>query len=333
MADKNILLVVGASAGGTATLPELLKQLPAGKSISVMMVLHLSKTSVGELLVNRLQKFTSFKCKIPEHGEKIQMGHIYLAMPDHHLMVKEDKIMLGRGPMENRYRPSIDALFRSAAVAFGAKVIGIILTGMLEDGASGMYAIRKCGGVCIVQDPEEAKYPDMPQAVLNVVEPEYSVRISEMGEAIEKSIALLETRKSADIPPEILKEAEIAERVNIGIEQVESLGKLSKISCPDCGGSLSELNDNGFSRYRCHVGHAFTEEGLISSMEVSAESTLWIALRMLEERKNLLKKLSEKESARGKRNLAATYLDRSREMEAHAQKLKEILFAVGTDGR
>jgi two-component system chemotaxis response regulator CheB len=150
-----------------------------------------------------------------------------------------------------------------------------------------------------------------------------------MGEAIEKSIALLEKRKSADIPPEIVKEAEIAERVNVGIEQVEDLGELGQISCPDCGGSLWEINDNGFTRYRCHVGHAFTQEGLVSSMEVSAESTLWIALRMLEERKNLLKKLGEKESQRGKRNLAATYLDRSRELEAHAQKLKEILFAVG----
>jgi len=333
MAKTEVLLVIGASAGGTAILPEVIKQLPDDKTISVMVVLHLSKSSVGELLVNRLQKFTSFKCKIPIHEEPLRAGHIYLAMPDHHLMVKENKILLGRGPLENRYRPSIDALFRSAAVAFGSRVIGIILTGMLEDGASGMYAIRNCGGVCIVQDPEEAKYPDMPQAVLNVVKPEFAVPVSEMGQAIKKSIAMAANRKKGKIPPEIVKEAEIAERVNIGIEQVEDLGNLSKISCPDCGGSLWEMNDNGFTRYRCHVGHAFSENGLIGSMEVSAESTLWIALRMLEERKNLLKQLADREKKRGKRNLATTYLDRSRELEAHAQKLKEILFAVARDPR
>jgi two-component system chemotaxis response regulator CheB len=330
MTKDKIILVIGTSAGGTAILPELIRQLNGDMKLSVLVVLHLSKASIGELLVNRLQKFTSYKCKMPEHGEILEEEHIYIARPDHHLMVKENKILLGRGPMENRYRPSIDALFRSAAVAFPAKAIGVILTGMLEDGAAGMDAIKKSGGICIIQDPEEAKYPDMPQAVLSVLQPDFSVPVSEMGTAIKESMTLLKKRKKGKVPADILKEAEIAERVNVGIEQVEDLGVKSPISCPECGGGLWEINDdNGFSRYRCHVGHAFSEEGLITGMEASTESTLWIALRMIEERKNLLRQIAEKESRKGKGKLANTYLTRSAEMEAHAQKIKDLLFSVG----
>jgi two-component system, chemotaxis family, protein-glutamate methylesterase/glutaminase len=331
MGKEKIILVIGASAGGTTALPEVVKQINGEFKLSVFVVMHLSKSAIGDLLVKRLQKYTSYNCKMAEHGETLKEAHIYIARPDHHMLVKEDRIVLGRGPMENRYRPSIDALFRSAAVAFPSKAIGVILTGMLEDGASGMYAIKKSGGVCIVQDPAEAKYPDMPQAVLNVLEPDFSVPVSEIGEAIKKAIAVLQKRKKAKIPDDILKEAEIAERVNVGIEQIENLGIKSSISCPECGGALWELKDNGFSRYRCHVGHAFTEQGLITSMEASTESTLWIALRMIEERKNILKQIADKELKRGSRKLASTYMTRSKEMEAHVNKIKELLFSLGSD--
>lgn len=307
MPKEKTLLVVGASAGGSTALPDLIKQIDQDLPLSVLVVMHLAKKSIGELLVNRLQKLTSLKCKIPLHGDTIREKHVYIAMPDHHLMVKGDKILLGQGPMENRYRPSIDALFRSAAVEYGPRAIGIILTGMLEDGASGMYAIRKCGGICIIQDLQEAKYPDMPQAVLNVLKPDYAVPLPKMGEAIGEAVLALRKKKKVAIPPDLQKEAQIAERVNVGIENVEGLGEISQISCPGCGGSLWAINDNGFSRYRCHVGHAFSEDGLISSMQVSTESTLWVALRMLDERKNLLRQIAEKESAKGKRALASSY--------------------------
>lgn len=135
----------------------------------------------------------------------------------------------------------------------------------------------------------------MPRAVLNILEPDYSVPVSEMGDAIKKAIATLKKRKKVKAPDDIVKEAEIAERVNLGIEQVQDLGEKNNVSCPECGGGLWEMKDNGVSRYRCHVGHAFSEEGLITSMEASTESTLWIALRMIEERKNLLRQLVDKE--------------------------------------
>jgi two-component system chemotaxis response regulator CheB len=329
MAKEKFIVAIGASAGGTTILPELLKQLTDDIKVAAFVVMHLSKQSIGDLLVKRLQKYTSFTCKIPMHGETIKEQHVYIAMPDHHLMVSQNKILLGHGPMENRYRPSIDALFRSAAVNFAPKVIGIILTGMLEDGASGMYAIQKSGGVCIIQDPGEAKYSDMPQAVLNTLKPDYAIPVSEMGGAIKDAISNLKRKKKGKIPSDIIKEAAIAERVNIGIEEVKNPGEVSVISCPDCGGSLWEMKGNGFTRYRCHLGHAYSQEGLVSSMEVSTESTLWTALRIIEERRNLLRQIGNKESKNGKSTLAATYLKRSAELEAHIGKLKEILFAVG----
>lgn len=176
---------------------------------------------------------------------------------------------------------------------------------MLEDGASGMNAIRKCGGICIVQQPGEARFPDMPQAVLNVLKPDFSVPLLEMGEAIRQSLARLRKKKKVTIPPDIKREAEIAERVNIGIENVEDLGELSNVSCPDCGGSLWKMKENRSTRYRCHVGHAFSETGLMSGLHTSTESTLWTALRMIEERKNLLQQIARKESSKGNRKIAS----------------------------
>jgi two-component system, chemotaxis family, protein-glutamate methylesterase/glutaminase len=156
MAKKGFTVVIGTSAGGTIMVPELLKQLTPEMNIAVLVVIHLSKRAVGDMLVNRLKNFTSYTCKIPEHGETIKSKHVYIAKPDHHLMIAKNKILLGKGPMENRYRPSVDALFRSAAAFHGPRVIGIILTGLLEDGAAGMLAIKRAGGICIIQDPHEA---------------------------------------------------------------------------------------------------------------------------------------------------------------------------------
>jgi two-component system, chemotaxis family, protein-glutamate methylesterase/glutaminase len=327
MAKKTSILVIGTSAGGNFQLPELIKQLTPDMNITVLIVMHLSKGSIGEMLVSRLKKFTSYPCKIPTHGEVLKTRHIYFAKPDHHLMIKGRKILVGRGPMENRYRPSIDTLFRSAAATHGPNVIGIILTGMLEDGASGMLAIRRAGGVCIIQDPNEAQYPDMPQAVLNQLKPDFSVPVSEMGQTLSTVLRATSRRKTSSvIPADIIKEAEIAERVQINIDALKEIGENSLFSCPDCGGGLWEKKANGHSHYRCHVGHAFTSEGLLNGMETSTESALWTALRILEERKNLLRKIGAKEKNNGNRKLAVTYDKRAVELEQQIEQLKKVLF-------
>jgi two-component system chemotaxis response regulator CheB len=331
MAGDKFIVVIGTSAGGTTVLPELLKQFTDDMNVSVFVVMHLSKMSVGDMLVKRLQKHTSYKCKIPSHGESIEKRHIYFAKPDHHLMVKKDKIIIGRGPMENRYRPSIDALFRSAAASHGPYSIGIILTGMLEDGAAGMMAIRKSGGKCIVQKPDEAEFPDMPKSVLDYLKPDYVIPVTEMGSAIAKLISAGERKRKVKIPDEILKEAEIAERVLVGMENVEGLGPRSAFSCPDCGGSLWEINNNGFTSYRCHVGHSYTESGLLSTMGTSTESAMWTALRIIEERKNLLRKIGDKEIRNGSKKVAANYFKRADELQVQIDHLKKVLFSTLSD--
>jgi two-component system chemotaxis response regulator CheB len=334
MVKQRSVVVIGTSAGGGMLLPELIKLFTPEMNIVVLVVIHLSKRAIGDMIVTRLQKSTSYRCKIPRQGELLKARHIYIAKPDHHLMVRGNKMLVGKGPMENRYRPSVDALFRSAAASHGANVIGIILTGMLEDGAAGMVAIRRAGGVCIVQDPNEAQYPEMPRAVLNQLSPDFSVPVSGMGKAISTVLERKRKKEVHSIPDDIVKEARIAERVQIGIDSVKEIGEHSLFSCPECGGGLWEIKGNGgdgTKHYRCHVGHAFTSEGLLTGMEASTETALWTALRIIEERKNLLKKIEAKEKKGGNRKLAITYHKRAKELEQQIDHLKKVLYAASAD--
>jgi two-component system, chemotaxis family, protein-glutamate methylesterase/glutaminase len=328
-AEKPFILAIGTSAGGTIAVPDLISQLHKEMNIAVFVVIHLTKRSIGEMFVKRVQQQTTLKCKIPRHGEAIKGGYIYFAKPDHHLLVKNNKIALGKGPMENRYRPSIDALFRSAAAEFDHLVIGVILTGMLEDGAAGMLAIKRSGGRCIVQEPDEAQFPGMPQAAIKNIKPDYILPVAEMGHAISEMIAA--PPRQAKIPDDIKKEADISQRVLVGIERLSKISDHSLFSCPDCGGGLWRFDANGETRYRCHVGHAYSEDGLLAAMEVSTESALWTAIRIIEEKRNLLKALADKEKKNGSKNVVTRYRQRVKELEIQIEHLKTVLFATQLD--
>ena len=323
------IIVIGASAGGTVVLPGLLRQLTEIMDFPIFVVLHLTRQPIGKLVLQRLQKNTTFTCTIPRHGDRIGASHIYLAPPDYHMMVKKDQILISHGPMENRYRPSVDTLFRSAAAHFGPRVIGIVLSGMLEDGAAGMSAIRRSGGICVVQDPNEAQYPDMPQAVLSGLKPDVMLPANEIAPAISKLVSKRKIRKRR-IPEDVIKEAEIAEKVYVGIDHVEGLGEPSVFSCPDCGGRLWEIDHNGVSNYRCHAGHAYTEDSLLGTMEATTESALWIALRILEERRNLMKKMGDKEKQNGRHKMSQAYSKRSRELQVQIDHLRSLLIGEKT---
>jgi len=329
MPVANFIVVIGTSAGGAVVLPELLRQLRPEMKIVVFVVLHMAKGWVAELFADRMQKHTKLKCKVATNGELMKRGHVYIAPSDHHLIIKKNKIALGDGPMENRYRPSIDTLFRSAAAAYDHRVIGIILTGMLEDGVSGMQAIKRSGGTCIIQTPNEAKYPDMPNAVLKNLDPDYIIPVASMGEAIANTIR--NPPKKTKIPLAVRKEAEIAERVHVGMSHLKEIAEPSLLSCPDCGGGLWEITSDNITRYRCHVGHAFTENGLLHSMQATTESALWTALRIIEERRNLLNTLAEKEKTRGNKTIAKRYATRIRELDLQIRHLKQVLFNIESD--
>ncbi|HEX8277783.1 MAG TPA: chemotaxis protein CheB [Segetibacter sp.] len=320
------IITIGASAGGLNAMTEVVAQLPEEINAAVFIVIHLSKVGLGDFLVHRLQKYTSYTCKIAKNGENIEARHIYLAPPDEHLLVKENEVIIGLGPAENRWRPSIDVLFRSAAAHYGNRVIGIVLTGYLNDGTSGMSAIKRSGGYCIVQDPNQAEYPDMPLSVLEHMEVDYCVPLNKMGETI-KTIIENDIPKNNSVPEEVVKEAEITEKVVTRIENLEEIGPHSQYACPDCGGGLHYVNNATITRYRCHVGHTYTESDLVIKQSESLEATLWVALRMMEERRSLLARISEDESKKGLSRIAESNKRRAADLEKHIETLKEILFS------
>lgn len=319
------IIVVGASAGGLNSVLELTAQLTPEMDAAVFVVLHISQNSFGDLLIDRIQKLTPFTCKKAEHDEPIRGRHLYMAIPDYHLLVKQNRIVLGQGPAENRWRPSIDLLFRSAAAAYDSSVIGIILSGMMQDGTAGMIAIKRSGGTCIVQNPDEAEYPGMPQSVIDNIEPDYIVSLADMG------VVLSEKMKNGaphhhQVPGDVIAEASIAEKVATGIDIVEAWGERSGYVCPDCGGGLWEVHDGNLTRFRCYTGHAYTARELLDRQLEGLESTLWIALRMLEERRHLLRKMSGEEQSKGWIRSASNKAKRQAELEVHINRLKELLF-------
>jgi two-component system chemotaxis response regulator CheB len=324
------IITIGASAGGLNAMTEVVAQLTEQINAAVFIVLHLSKVGLGDFLIHRLQKYTDYNCKIARDGEEIESHHIYIAPPDEHLLLIENKMVIGHGPAENRWRPSIDVLFRSAAAAYGNRVIGIVLTGFLNDGTSGMSAIKRSGGHCIVQDPNEAEYPDMPLSVLENMEVDYCVSLRKIGEAIE-AITKSEVSPENIIPEEVMKEAEIAGRAVTKIENVAEVGQKSLYACPDCGGGLWNVDTEAIRRYRCHIGHSYTENDLLAKQTESIEATLWVALRMMEERRTLLIRISQNEASKGLTRLGLSHKQRAADLEEHIEKLKELLYSAKKD--
>jgi two-component system chemotaxis response regulator CheB len=316
------ILVIGASAGGLEAFDELIGRLPTDLPASIFIVQHMAPENSAEALLHRLGRHKSFDCKLAQDGEAFATGRIYIAPPDFHMLVKKRNILVTKGARENRYRPGIDPLFRSAAVAHGPKVVGVVLTGMLDDGTAGLIAIAKCGGVTVVQDPKDATYPEMPQSALNNLEIDHCVPIAEMGRLLEKLIH--ETpRKIKSIPEDIRTEAAIAERVLSDVAQVDGLGDQVPYNCPNCGGVLWEM-DKAHGRYRCHTGHSFTATALLAIQSEKIEETLWTSLRMFEERKNLLNKMAQTETRpRGKRS----YIERAKEADIHIERIRQMLLA------
>lgn len=330
MSNPKFVIAVGTSAGGMSALSEFVSQLKKGMDAAVFIVMHLSKTSISDFLVHRLKPLTQLHCEVATEGASIQKDHIYIASPNLHLLVKKGSIILGRGPAENRWRPSIDVLFRSAAAAYNTRAIGIVLTGSLDDGATGMLAIKRSGGTCIVQDPNEAEYPDMPLSVLNNMEVDYCIPLAAMGKIIFDITQI--TPEEIQVPPDVLIESEIAERCVVDYDNVKQLGEKSIYACPDCGGGLWNVNKGGegegkIDRYRCHIGHSYSEKDLIIKQAEIFESTLWTALRIMEERRNLLMKLQDDHAKKGLLTMAKNYKGKADEIQIHVDKMKEVLFA------
>jgi two-component system chemotaxis response regulator CheB len=313
------IIVIGTSAGGLAALDTLIGQLRSDLRASIFIVQHMAADANGDALLHRLRKHGAFECKLAQDGETFARGKIYIAPPDHHMLVKERKILVTKGARENRNRPAIDPLFRSAAVTHGPKVIAVLLTGMLDDGSAGMIAVKACGGIAVVQDPADAMYPGMPQSAIDNADVDHCVPLTAMGGLLEQ-LSRERSGKRTAIPKDIRIEAEIAERVLSNVDQVEKLGEQVPYNCPNCGGVLWEMDAPDEARYRCHTGHSFTQSTLLASQTEKIEETMWIALRMFEERKNLLNSIIVREGARG-----SSMAQRAKETQVHIERIRAML--------
>ncbi|TDW46665.1 two-component system chemotaxis response regulator CheB [Flavobacterium sp. 270] len=324
------VIVVGTSAGGLSALKKLLAHFNEDFPVPILIVQHISADAVGNVLVDNLTRSSKLKVLHPKSGDRLLPGSAYIAASDHHLMIDEDKkILITKGAHENRSRPAINPLFRSAAVSYGSGVIGILLTGYLDDGTAGLEVIKRCGGICIVQDPNDADYPDMPQNAINKIKPDYILPIAEMGGIIYQLIAK-NPAKQRTISKDILIETAIATRVTSDLASVNTLGSQVPFNCPGCGGVLWKVGDGESSRFRCHTGHAYTAATLLAEQTMKIEETMWTALRMFEERKNLLDNIAQGKSGATSKSAQ----ERSAATQEHIERIRHILLAddKGTDG-
>lgn len=288
---KKNIIVIGASAGGVETLKTLLRGLSADLDAAIFIVLHVGASSQSQLS-QVLQK----ECVLPvteaRDGELVRTGRVFVARPDYHLVVEADAVRLTRGPRENRVRPSVDALFRSAAYVYGPRVVGVILSGALDDGSAGLWWIKHRGGTCIVQDPRDALFPSMPENAIAQVQTDHVVSVREMP-ALFTTIAREEAEgTSADAPKELQIETKIAKEVNALSAGVMELGSASPYTCPECHGVLVQLKGTTVPQFRCHTGHAYSINTLLSDVTEYVERSLWNSMRAIEESAMLLRHMA-----------------------------------------
>jgi two-component system, chemotaxis family, protein-glutamate methylesterase/glutaminase len=287
------IIVIGTSGGGVKALSTIVEQLPKDLNAAIFIVLHISphqRSNLPEILT----RAGNLNTQHPRDGEPIEHGKIYVAPPDRHLVLEHGRVRITKGPKENRFRPAIDPLFRSAAYAYGSGVIGVVLTGPLDDGTAGLWAIKDCGGIAVVQDPDDAEQSPIPWTALNNVEVDYCLPVREIGKVL---VTLTQESVGEEREPPVSDKLGIETKISLGDDaadlDVTQLGKLSEFSCPECHGTLTEIINGKLQRYRCHTGHAFSNASLLAELTDSVEQSLWTSIRAIEERIRLLKHLKQ----------------------------------------
>lgn len=327
---KRDIVVIGGSMGAGDVLRQVLSALPIGYCGSVFVVTHVPANGI-RVFGQNLASICALPVQYPTDGETIQKGRIYIAPPDRHLLLIDNVVRLGLGSRENMARPAIDPLFRSAALTFGPRVIGMVLTGMLNDGASGLAAIKRCGGVTLVQDPSTARAPDMPHAALSQSPVDHIVSVEEMAQAL-INLTGAEVDDMVERPHGLLLDVEIALGERLGSERLRELADPVAITCPTCQGVLSQMRDAHPMRFRCQTGHAFTSDALFAAQEEGVEHALRIALRMIEERVELVGRLSREAEAVGRKAMAEIYAQRVSEYAGYATTLRRASVALAGAG-
>jgi two-component system chemotaxis response regulator CheB len=328
MAGRDII-VVGASVGGVEALVMLVRNLPRNLPAAIFVVLHIPADSPS-LLPEILGRAGPLEATQAKDNEEIIHGHIYIAPPNNHLLVEQGRVRVVHGPRENRHRPAVDPLFRSAAIAYGSRVTGVILTGALDDGTAGMLAVKRRGGIAIIQEPDEALYPSMPRSVEAHVDVDYILPVAEIGPLLNNL-----AREAGKASPKEEGGNPMAENLEKEVKQTEldvseftaneQSGKPSAFSCPECGGVLWEIQDGDLLRFRCRVGHAYSVESVLAGQDEALEDALWTAMKTLEENADLSRRLAKQAKERGSDWLAHRFESKLKDVNQRIDVIRKVL--------
>lgn len=319
---KSDIVVIGASAGGLEPLLTIARGLPRDFPGALFVVMHLSAQRPS-YLAHLLERASALRVKVAADGAQLCAGTITVAVPDRHLVLEPGAVRVVYGPRENRHRPGIDPLFRSAAHHFGPRVVGVVLSGALDDGTAGLFSIRQRAGLAIVQDPHEAVFPDMPRSALLTAGADHTVAAGEIASLLVRHAA--EERAVPDLPeaPHLLQlETRVASGETLPMSEI---GKPSSLSCPDCGGVLWEMEEGHLLRFRCRVGHGFSTETLTAAVDGKGEEALWAAMRALEEQASFSRRIAERMARKDNTTLAERMRSKAEKAHAHANVIRELL--------
>jgi two-component system, chemotaxis family, protein-glutamate methylesterase/glutaminase len=322
MPDHDIV-VVGASAGGVEALVGLVGSLPAELPAAVFVVLHVPPTGTSAL-PDILRRSGPLPASHVKDGEPIEPGRIYVAPPDHHLLLRRGHVHLTRGPRENGHRPAVDPLFRSAAREYATRVVGVVMSGALDDGSAGLVAVKSRGGVAVVQDPADALYSGMPANALQHVAVDHVLPAASVGGVLARLATEPAPEPPGPAPTDMKMEVEM-EKFSLDAVENSHPGEPSGFSCPDCNGVLWAIQDGGLERFRCRVGHAWSPESLLTQQSEALEAALWIALRSLEERAALANRLAEPARRRGHSITASRFQEQATEAQQAARVVRNLL--------
>jgi len=318
------IVVIGASAGGVEALRTLVAALPPDLPAAVLVVLHIPAYG-GSVLPAILDRAGPLPARAAAPGEPLIAGHVLVAPPDQHLGIDDGSASLTRGPRENGHRPAIDVLFRTAARAHGPRVVGVVLSGVLDDGTAGAVAIRRQGGAVLIQDPKDAMYPAMPLSALDHVSPDHIAPAEDIGRLID-TMCRAEIDGSEPEPSTLMQmEADLAKMDGDAMNDPVRPGVPSGFSCPDCSGTLFEIRDGELVRYRCRVGHAWSPESLLGEQALQLDGALWMALRSLEEKAALSRELRERATERGNPLTAQRFAEQADEATRAASLIRRML--------
>ncbi|WP_363349325.1 chemotaxis protein CheB [Methylocystis echinoides] len=322
------LVAIGASRGGFDALRFIVSKIPLDFPASILVTLHLP-SNFPSALDKILASAGPLRAQFATEGGLLQKSQIYIAPPERHLILEGDRLALGAGPRENFARPAIDPMLRSVGLCCGYRAIGVVMTGELMDGASGLADLKACGGIAVVQDPADAAYAEMPQQALEA-HPDHVSKLFDIPGLLE-SLVLQPAQAPLPAPQRLKLEVAIAKEGNASVDEMDAIGRRSTFVCPECGGVLWEVEDKDApSRYRCHVGHAYHHELLRVALDSNVRVALGTALRTLSERLALTQKLQKDAVSRGQRLSAESWARKVSELEMEAETIRKAIAVADT---